>query len=104
MDLAPISTVEDYNSCASSASPQPLLSISNGDQTTDELMASDMVWGTSNEASLVVPGGPEGCVGAQGHWRGDSNNGSENSDGNRLGSHLGLVHDQVPVSALMWNE
>ncbi|XP_058227293.1 AP2-like ethylene-responsive transcription factor AIL1 isoform X1 [Rhododendron vialii] len=104
VDLAPISTVKDYNSCASSASPQPLLSISNGDHTTDELMASDMVWGTSNEASLVDPGGPEGCVAAQGHWCGDSNNGSENSGGNRLGSHLGLVHDQVPVFALIWNE
>lgn len=103
IDSAPITAVKDSNSCASSASAQ-LLSITNGDhQKSDELMATDMVWGTS-EVSLSASGSPKGYVGAQDHWCGDSNNGSGNSGGNRIGSHLGLIHEQVPVIALLWNE
>lgn len=40
------SSVEDYNSCASSASPQTLLAITNG-EASDEL--NEMVWSTSTD-------------------------------------------------------
>jgi AP2-like factor (ANT lineage) len=40
-------SLEDYNSCASSTSPLPLLAITSSDQPSDDL--ADMVWTSNNE-------------------------------------------------------
>lgn len=39
--------LEDYNSCASSTSPLPLLAITSSDQPSEDL--ADMVWTSNNE-------------------------------------------------------
>lgn len=45
---APPIGLDDYNSCASSASPRPLLQITNGEASSDEL--AEMMWnGTSDD-------------------------------------------------------
>ncbi|PIN22314.1 hypothetical protein CDL12_04977 [Handroanthus impetiginosus] len=41
------SSVEDYNSCASSASPQAFLRITNGESNSDEL--AEMMWNASSD-------------------------------------------------------
>ncbi|KAL5755590.1 hypothetical protein ACOSQ2_020336 [Xanthoceras sorbifolium] len=47
-DSASLTVLEDYNSCASSTSQQPLLAITNNNgEASDELMA-DMMWSSAN--------------------------------------------------------
>ncbi|KAK3013108.1 hypothetical protein RJ639_010109 [Escallonia herrerae] len=118
-------SLENYNSCASSASPQPLLTITNGEvseELTDMLWSADeqqqpqiknsnadvsLVGSTSRNSSSPPSLNAEFGLGAdysqhayftmQGPKYEDGNNGSAN----RLGS-LALVN-QVPMFAL-WNE
>lgn len=125
-------SLEDYNSCASSASPQPLLAISNG-EPSDEL--TDMLWGasideqqqlnsntniddTNNEMSLVVtninrdsstPQSPKygaeyshAYLSLQEPKYEDDGNNGGDHTGTRRLGNLGLV-SHVPMFAL-WNE
>ncbi|PSR96200.1 AP2-like ethylene-responsive transcription factor [Actinidia chinensis var. chinensis] len=102
-DSAPTS-IEDYNSCTSSALPHPpILSITN-DDPSDELVTD-----TTANSKIPSPRSPKGSVllgdysqayfGSQGPQCGD---GIDEIRTTRVGN-LGLVHHQVPMFAL-WNE
>lgn len=104
----PAAAIEDFNSCASSTSPHPLLAITSGGEPSDDL--ADMMWNNAAEDHSNT-NAPLGASSPKSHEFGigggdyshaylsaGSNGGTDHS---RLGN-LGLVQ-QVPMFAL-WND
>lgn len=113
-------SVDDYNSCASSASPRGLLQITNGEADSDEL--ADMMWNATSDdrasKDSVQPGpnlsparmdqviGDEEGGFGQGYFSLEGHKYDEDGcvldSSTRVTDHVGLVH-QPPTFAL-WNE
>ncbi|KAB2613066.1 AP2-like ethylene-responsive transcription factor AIL1 [Pyrus ussuriensis x Pyrus communis] len=104
----PAAAIEDFNSCASSTSPHPLLAITSGVEPSDDL--ADMMWNNAAEdhSNTTAPLGASspkshefGIAGgdySHAYFSAGNNGGTDHS---RLGN-LGLVQ-QVPMFAL-WND